>query len=197
MDPRVAWTLSLRLDPGGVRLVDASGAQQQVRDQRRRARVIVERLVQPDRRGATHHIDRLVKATELLQRPGQRVQEPGVLRPGLGKRERRARALRVRQRARRHRIGLTGESGNDTVSGGSGNDRLSGSAGRDRITGSAGNDRISGGSSVDRLSGGSGNDRIFARDGVADSITCGSGRDRVNADRRDRVSRDCERVVRR
>ena len=92
------------------------------------------------------------------------------------------------------RIG--GNSGNDSVSGGSGNDSVSGSSGNDRIEGSSGNDRLTGGRGGDRLSGGSGSDRIDARDGRRDRIACGRGRDRVIADRVDRVARDCERVRR-
>ncbi len=44
--------------------------------------------------------------------------------------------------------------------------------------------------------GGDGRDEIFTRDGWRDSVDCGSGRDEVRADRRDFVSRDCERVFR-
>jgi hypothetical protein len=40
-------------------------------------------------------------------------------------------------------------------------------------------------------------DRIHARDGRAERISCGRGRDLVVADARDRVAADCERVVRR
>jgi hypothetical protein len=47
------------------------------------------------------------------------------------------------------------------------------------------------------VSGGSGRDTISARDRTRDRINCGSGRDRVTADRIDRVSRNCERVRRR
>jgi dipeptidyl aminopeptidase/acylaminoacyl peptidase len=42
-----------------------------------------------------------------------------------------------------------------------------------------------------------GADTVLARDGRRQSIHCGSGRDRVVADRRDRVAPDCERVRRR
>jgi hypothetical protein len=37
---------------------------------------------------------------------------------------------------------------------------------------------------------------IFARDGNLDRISCGPGRDRVVADHKDRVNRNCERVRR-
>ena len=101
---------------------------------------------------------------------------------------------------------LKGESGNDDLSGGSGDDVLSGSEGNDVLSGGTGNDRLQGSDGSDRLTGGSGSDdidgdsgtdRISARDGSRDSISCGSGRDTVSADRRDRVRSDCERVSRR
>ena len=44
---------------------------------------------------------------------------------------------------------------------------------------------------------GSGDDRIGARDGRADEIDCGTGEDRVTADRRDEVAPNCETVERR
>jgi Ca2+-binding RTX toxin-like protein len=65
------------------------------------------------------------------------------------------------------------------------------------VNGSSGNDRISLGSGRDTALGGSGNDTISARDGFRDAINCGPGRDRVTADRSDRVHRNCERVSRR
>ncbi|MDP9492185.1 MAG: hypothetical protein M3P42_08330, partial [Actinomycetota bacterium] len=101
--------------------------------------------------------------------------------------------------------GLFGESGNDALNGGAGNDRLFGGAGADSATGGSGadqadggsgNDVIVGGGGADVLVGGTGNDRITANDGVRDRISCGSGRDRVVADRSDRIARGCERVRR-
>jgi len=104
---------------------------------------------------------------------------------------------------------IEGGSGNDVIigsrkddlfDGGRGNDRVSGRAGWDRITGGRGNDRLSGGSGrdnitggrgTDRLSGGSGDDVINSRDSNRDSVSCGPGRDRVKADRRDHL-RGCE-----
>ncbi len=99
---------------------------------------------------------------------------------------------------------VSGESGNDRVGGDSGNDRLSGGSGRDRLNGGRGRDRVSGGSGNDRISAGgadrvnagSGNDFINARNRRTDRIDCSRGRDRVRADRRDRLRR-CERVSRR
>jgi Tol biopolymer transport system component len=83
---------------------------------------------------------------------------------------------------------VAGDQGNDRINGNSGNDVLKGNSGRDRITGSTG---------ADRIAGGGGNDRINARDGRRDRVNCGRGRDRVVADFRDRVARNCERVRRR
>lgn len=92
---------------------------------------------------------------------------------------------------------LTGGAGADRLFGGAGADRLSGGSGNDRLTGAGGNDRLTGGSGTDRFSAGAGADRISARDRRRETITCGSGRDVVVADRVDRVARDCERVSRR
>jgi Ca2+-binding RTX toxin-like protein len=100
---------------------------------------------------------------------------------------------------------VAGQGGRDRVTGGGGQDRLSGGDGRDRLTGNAANDRLVGGDGNDRLTGGGGrnryiagggNDQISARNRKADRIGCGRGRDRVRADRTDRVASDCERVRR-
>ncbi len=99
---------------------------------------------------------------------------------------------------------LTGGTGKDKLYGGDGVDVLYGDSGRDRLSGGAGRDLLSGGTGDDVLKGGGGrntyragrgNDRIYARNGVRDRIDCGKGRDRVRADRKDRVRR-CERVSR-
>jgi uncharacterized repeat protein (TIGR01451 family) len=87
-------------------------------------------------------------------------------------------------------------AGNDVVNAGGGNDVVNGGPGNDVLNGGTGNDTITGGPGVDRINGGPGNDVINARDGARDSVTCGSGRDTVKADRADRVARDCERVSR-
>ena len=55
---------------------------------------------------------------------------------------------------------------------------------------------MTGGRGNDIVTGGSGNDAISVRDGRRDRVNCGRGRDRVRADRRDRL-RGCERVRRR
>ena len=54
-----------------------------------------------------------------------------------------------------------------------------------------------GGGGNDALIGGPGNDTIKARDGHADRINCGRGNDRVKADRKDKVAKNCEHVSRR
>jgi Ca2+-binding RTX toxin-like protein len=109
--------------------------------------------------------------------------------------------------------------GDDRAYGGPGNDNLSGSGvmlggkdddriaadspariggedGDDAITGSDGPDRIDGGPGADSISAHRGADRIQVRDGERDVVRCGPGRDRVIADKKDSVARDCERVSR-
>ena len=51
---------------------------------------------------------------------------------------------------------------------------------------------------MDRIYGGAGSDTILAASGNAarDVITCGDGRDTVEADKGDKVADDCERVRR-
>jgi hypothetical protein len=75
-------------------------------------------------------------------------------------------------------------------------DVLHGSPLRDLIDGLAGNDTIVGGGGDDRISGGNGDDVIRSRDRYRDTVRCGPGRDRVLADFRDRIGRDCESVTR-
>ena len=91
---------------------------------------------------------------------------------------------------------ILGSSGRDRINGGAAADRLSGGGGVDVIRGDAGNDRLSGGRSRDSLLGNSGDDRINALDGARDRISCGTGNDRVVADRIDRVAGNCETIRR-
>jgi hypothetical protein len=91
---------------------------------------------------------------------------------------------------------LWGGDGRDRLFGGTGDDRLLGGAKADELHGDAGNDQLVPGTGRDRVWGGAGNDTISARDGARDVIACGTGLDRVTADRRDRL-RGCERVSRR
>ncbi len=92
---------------------------------------------------------------------------------------------------------IAGGSSNDRVSGDRGNDRINGNSGNDVLKGNSGKDRIVGGTGRDVVSAGSGSDRVDVRDGKRDRVNCGRGRDTVIADPKDRVSDNCERVVRR
>ena len=60
-----------------------------------------------------------------------------------------------------------------------------------------GGDYLKGGLGADRFLGGYGTDLIDSRDGITEHVYCGYGTDRVEADLRDIVSTDCEKVVRR
>ena len=83
---------------------------------------------------------------------------------------------------------MHGEAGNDAIDGGRGDDVL---------YGDSGNDLLVGGADVDRLYGGPGHDRLRSRDAWRDAVTCGPGRDTVEADLVDLVAADCEVVRRR
>ena len=75
--------------------------------------------------------------------------------------------------------------------------RQDGGPGDDKLQGQNGGDRLVGGPGTDAIIAKSGNDYVNSRDGERDSVSCGDGHDRVVADRKDRVSRDCEKVSRR
>ena len=90
---------------------------------------------------------------------------------------------------------IYGHRHNDIIDGGDGNDLIDGGSGADRMKGGNGNDRIIGRRGRNRYNGEAGDDTIYARNGVAETVDCGPGRDRVKADRRDRLRR-CERVSR-
>jgi RTX calcium-binding nonapeptide repeat (4 copies) len=91
---------------------------------------------------------------------------------------------------------LRGGNGRDILAGGSGGDWLDGGPETDKIYGEGGDDRLRSGGDRNRLDGGTGDDVIFARNHRQDRIACGSGRDRVVADRTDIVSVDCENIRR-
>jgi TolB protein len=74
--------------------------------------------------------------------------------------------------------------------------RIDGTGSADQICGRRGADQIHPGYGKDYVTAGAGPDVIYARDGYRDLISCGRGRDRVIADRKDKVSRSCERVRR-
>jgi hypothetical protein len=86
---------------------------------------------------------------------------------------------------------LNGGQGNDALDGRAGDDTLNGEDGDDRLVGGDGNDRLNGGAGGDQLEAGAGEDEILAADGVQDTIDCGPGADRVNADSTDRLV-NCE-----
>src|SRR5918994_1009901 len=106
---------------------------------------------------------------------------------------------------------ISGLAGNDLIHGLAGSDRIDAGPGDDTVLGDdgcpagtsgapyycipggrPGNDRLSGGAGDDRLSGGSGNDRIRARDGEAELVNCGAGRDVAFVDADDEVTDNCE-----
>jgi dienelactone hydrolase len=90
---------------------------------------------------------------------------------------------------------IRGTALGDRLFGRRGDDRISGYAGGDCIRGQGGDDRLGGGAGRDSLKGGGGDDLIRARDRSRDVIRCGTGADRVRADRKD-VVRGCELVRR-
>ena len=116
--------------------------------------------------------------------------------------------------------GVLGGDGSDNALGGSGNDYVFGANGSDSLTGEEGKDYLVGWRGPDRLVGGEGTDVLWeypfgetskdtysAGDGddvlsvnnrrpSRDIVSCGSGFDRVLADRIDVVSDDCEREFR-
>ena len=92
--------------------------------------------------------------------------------------------------------------GDKNLDGGPGNDAVIGGKGSDNIVGGEGNDWLVEDGlrefSKDTLSGGSGNDVIdvwHKPAAVTDVVACGSGFDRVIADRATLVAPDCEKVV--
>lgn len=90
---------------------------------------------------------------------------------------------------------LRGRGEDDCLLGGRGRDRLVGGAGWDRLTGGAGPDTLTGGAGVNRYDAGAGNDRVDARNGRAELVSCGAGRDLARVDRSD-IVRSCESVAR-
>lgn len=98
---------------------------------------------------------------------------------------------------------LHGNGGNDTARGGIGSDSITGGPGDDLVVGGPGNDSLDGSAGEDKIRAGDGNDvvvssmgaTLFSTDGGPDDVDCGPGRDRVSADRNDRV-KNCETVHR-
>ena len=78
-----------------------------------------------------------------------------------------------------------------------GADVVRGSLRTDVLCGFDGDDRIQAGEARDKVYAGPGADTIVVRDGAPDYVSCGAGRDKVFADRFDRLDRDCELAKRR
>ncbi len=91
--------------------------------------------------------------------------------------------------------------GDKNLVGGRGNDVVLGGVGSDNILGEEGNDLVADGPdgdlATDKLSAGEGNDvvEVFTDPPSKDLVSCGSGFDRVFANRKDVVAPDCERVA--
>ncbi len=88
-----------------------------------------------------------------------------------------------------------GTKRNDRLKGTAGGDRLRGGKGNDKVSGKDGDDCLSGGRGKDRVAGGNGNDTVKVRDKERDRVNCGKGKDKVTADRKDKL-RGCEKKKR-
>jgi endoglycosylceramidase len=75
--------------------------------------------------------------------------------------------------------------------------RVVGTRRNERLVGTNGRDVLRAGGGRDRVRARRGRDRVRTRDGRRDRVRCGGGRDLARADRRDRIGRTCERVIRR
>ena len=92
--------------------------------------------------------------------------------------------------------------GNKNLAGGPGNDDVEGGRGSDNIAGGRGNDFVFEGAEPDvampdNLSAGPGNDVVWVLnfpEAGKDILSCGTGFDRVLADRADLLAPDCEQV---
>ena len=97
---------------------------------------------------------------------------------------------------------LRAGSGDKNLAGGEGNDNVVGGKGSDNVVGGDGNDLLSETDvslredSRDKLAGGDGGDviQVFNEPAFKDLVSCGDGFDRVMADGKDAVAKDCERV---
>jgi Ca2+-binding RTX toxin-like protein len=96
----------------------------------------------------------------------------------------------------RNGLKVFGRGGNDVITGFA-DDSIDGGGGNDRLNGGDGDDVLTGGRGRDEVFGGSEDDSIRVRDGRRDVVGCGKGTDKVQADRKDRVRKDCEKVSRR
>jgi hypothetical protein len=96
---------------------------------------------------------------------------------------------------------LRGREGDDREAAGPGRDTTHAGPGVDIAFGGPGGDRMFARalvdvpvSGADAIFSGKGDDIVFVRDGEADVVGCGAGRDLVIADSEDVVRRSCERV---
>jgi Ca2+-binding RTX toxin-like protein len=80
------------------------------------------------------------------------------------------------------------------LTGTSGDDQLKGTNKAEEIRGLGGEDEIVDGLGKDVVYGGAGSDNLIGYPATKDRVSCGSGVDRVYADKDDAVSDDCERV---
>jgi hypothetical protein len=87
---------------------------------------------------------------------------------------------------------LRGTAGDDVICGLGGNDRLIGGGGNDILKGGLGNDVLIGGAGHNKLYGGAGKDRLYARNGSADFLDGGPGRDIGRRDKRGDKGRSIE-----
>lgn len=87
---------------------------------------------------------------------------------------------------------LIGTDAGERILGWRGNDVIRARKGRDCLSGGLGRDRLFGGPHRDRFVAGPGSDFIASRDRRGETVRCGRGRDRVKADRFDRLV-NCER----
>lgn len=98
-------------------------------------------------------------------------------------------------------VQLGAGGGPDVITTREGEDVIDGGPGDDQIRTDGGADRVVGGGGRDTIDTGPGDDIINALDGLdpdrEDTVTCGTGFDRVTAEARDVVAADCESVVRR
>lgn len=92
------------------------------------------------------------------------------------------------------RIRASGGPGDDTLTATQSAVVFHGGDGRDTLHGGPGDDWLIGGTGRDALFGRAGADRLSARDKTRDRVSCGSGKskDRVRADRKDKIS-GCEK----
>jgi Ca2+-binding RTX toxin-like protein len=76
----------------------------------------------------------------------------------------------------------------EDVSAGAGDDEVIGNGADNALDGGAGNDRLDGAGGVDSFVGGPGADALFARDGLRESVDCGTESDTGEADTNDELA---------